>query len=336
MGKNSNILKGFIIFFLITFTISGCKENSKKENLQQSIQYRKDNVVFSEIDFNKKSDYEAISIKSLVITFRNNTFIFKFIDDRVYLQYLVNNLLVTDWQQISYNFSYDSSYEDAEKSIKILYNKKTDNGFLLLPGYTEEYPVFNTYKFDKKNITYLENITADESHCLGLGSVKNKIQGIEAEGNVIFNTINEQNKNICLLKKEKKDDLNNSVILLDIQKIKESISPLKKQISIPLGEYFVDNDKLEDYGISLKISNDSIVYTESGNMGKIYNQYLLIEDKVNNGKRYLKYSKTINGYTGEADSNTYFGNIYYEKNKLFLESQYMEKKYGEKNLILQK
>ena len=41
------------------------------------------------------------------------------------------------------------------------------------------------------------------------------------------------------------------------QKNEESISSIKKQISIPSGEYFTINEQLEDYGISLKIENSN-------------------------------------------------------------------------------
>lgn len=135
---------------------------------------------------------------------------------------------------------------------------------------------------------------------------------------------------------QKKDDINIQVIESDVQKIKESTSSIKKQISIPSGEYFATNEQLDDYGISLKINKDSIIYTESGNMGKMYNQYLLNKDKTDDGKIFLKYSQVINGYTGDADKMPYFGNIRYEAGHLLFESEYMEKKYGLKNIILKK
>jgi len=138
------------------------------------------------------------------------------------------------------------------------------------------------------------------------------------------------------LKKEKKYDLNTQVIESDLQKIGGSISSSKQQISIPSGEYFATNEKLDDYGVSLKIEKDSIIYTESGNMGKMYNQYLLKEDKTVDGRIFLKYSQVINGYTGDADKPHYFGTLRYDKGKLLFESEYTEKRYGLKNVILKK
>ncbi len=47
------------------------------------------------------------------------------------------------------------------------------------------------------------------------------------------------------------------VMNLRDQKNEESISSIKKQISIPSGKYFTINQQLEDYGISLKIENSN-------------------------------------------------------------------------------
>lgn len=134
-------------------------------------------------------------------------------------------------------------------------------------------------------------------------------------------------------REEKKDNPNNQTIESDLQKITESISSSNQEISIPTGEYFATNEKLDDYGVSLKIEKDSIIYTESGNMGKMYNQYLLKKDKTGDGKIFLKYSLVINGYTGDADKPPYFGILQYDKGKLLFESEYTEKKYGLKNII---
>jgi|GEM_PF-3617889 len=333
MVKNSVILKVFTMLLLVFFTLSSCKENStQKKELSASV--KKENIVYTEISFDKKSDYQNTNLKSLVLTFKNITYTLKFVEDRAYLQYKLDDKIISDWHQISYNFNYDSSYEDAEENIKILYNSIINKGFLLLPGYTEEYPVFNVYAFDKDRITYLENISTEDPNCLSFS--KEKIEGIEQKQEVSFKTVNNQKGKDCVLKKEKKDDLNTQVIESDLKKIGGSISSSKQQIAIPLGEYFATNEKLDDYGVSLKIEKDSIVYTESGNMGKMYNQYLLKEDKTVDGKIFLKYSQVINGYTGDADKPHYFGNLRYDKDKLLFESEYTEKKYGLKNVILKK
>lgn len=69
-------------------------------------------------------------------------------------------------------------------------------------------------------------------------------------------------------REEKKDNPNNQTVESDLQKIVGNIPLSKQQISIPSGEYFATNEKLDDYGISLKIDKDSIIYTESEIWGK--------------------------------------------------------------------
>lgn len=333
MVKNSIILKVSTIFLLIFFALSSCKEkHTPKKELSTSL--KKESIIFSEIAFNKKSDYQSTDLKNLVLTFKNIIYTLKFVEDRTYLQYKLDNKTVTDWHQVSYNFNYDSSYEDAEKNIRILYNSSINKGFLLLPGYTEEYPVFNVYSFDKDGIKYLENISTDDPNCLSFS--KQKIEGIDLGQDVSFRTVSIQKEKSCLLRKEKKDDLNTQISETDLQKITGNNSSTKRQVSVPPGEYFATNEQLNDYGISLKFEKDSIIYTESGNMGKLYNQYLLTLDKTVDGKIFLKYSQLINGYTGDADKPLYFGNVKYNQNQLLFESGYMEKKYGIKNIILKK
>ncbi|MBO6185920.1 MAG: ankyrin repeat domain-containing protein [Chryseobacterium sp.] len=94
------------------------------------------------------------------------------------------------------------------------------------------------------------------------------------------------------------------------------------------GEYFAENDKLSDYGISLNFKNDSIIYTEIGNMGKTYNQYLLKVSLTENNKIYLKYDKTLNGYTVNANKGNYFGIVTSEQKALLFESEYLSEKFN--------
>lgn len=71
-------------------------------------------------------------------------------------------------------------------------------------------------------------------------------------------------------------------------------------------------------------------------MGKMYDQYSLQQDKTGDERAFLKYSQVITGYTGNADKPLYFGILEYDKGKLLFESEYTEKKYGLKNVILKK
>lgn len=116
----------------------------------------------------------------------------------------------------------------------------------------------------------------------------------------------------------------------------KKLLPTSQKINIPKGEYYLQDDNLDDYGISLKYENDSIVYTEIGNMGRMYNQFLLKVEKIENGNIFLIFDKTLSGYTGNAAKMKYFGYIYFKNEKPFLNSEYLEKKYNLQNVPLQK
>lgn len=294
-----------IIFFFSCVTITNCKKQIAKSESLITENDKKD-VFFYQNSFSKKSNYKD-SVNSLEIKFKNYTFKFRFVDDRTYLEYLVNEKVISDWQQVSYNFNYDSSFEKAESDIKILYNSTVDEGFLVLPGYTEEYPVFNVYRFGTNAITYLQNITTDNENCLT--NNKHRIQATLKDNNILFELANNTNKIICTLINEKKDSLIKENEFQDIQIFKENRPEDQQKIIIPSGEYFIENnDKMQYIDISLRIKNNSVVYTEVGNMGKVYNQYLLKQSKID-GKILLKYYKTMAGFTGDADKGIQFGII---------------------------
>lgn len=109
----------------------------------------------------------------------------------------------------------------------------------------------------------------------------------------------------------------------------------QKQITLR-GEYYAENDNFDDYEISLNFVNDSIIYTEIGNMGKTYNQYLLSENMTEDNKIFLKYFKTINGFTGDADKNEIFGTIIFKNEKITFVSDYLDMKYKIKEITMSK
>lgn len=79
--------------------------------------------------------------------------------------------------------------------------------------------------------------------------------------------------------------------------------------------------------IIVELQVHSIIYTEIGNMGKTYNQYLLKVSLIENNKIYLKYDKTLNGYTVNANKGNYFGIVTSEQKALLFESEYLSEKF---------
>lgn len=62
-------------------------------------------------------------------------------------------------------------------------------------------------------------------------------------------------------------------------------------------------------------------------MGKTYNQYLLKISSTENNKIYLKYDKTLIGYTVNANKRNYFGVVTSEQKGLLFESEYLLEKF---------
>lgn len=101
------------------------------------------------------------------------------------------------------------------------------------------------------------------------------------------------------------------------------------------GEYFVI-DAIDEYGISINFKKDSIIYNESGEMGKMYNEFLLSVVKSDSNAVYLKYDKTLNGYTGNASTLSPFGIVTFDKDNITFDSEYLKQKYGSQKVFIKK
>ena len=333
MEKKNNLKKYIFTIFILFTTLVQCKEsNSKKTDFTKNIVANENVYQYAEVNFDKKSNYTG-EIKSLEIRFQKFNFIFNLIEDRTYLQYNFNNSLLSNWEQVSYNFSYESSFQIAENEVKILYNNKKNKGYLLLPGYTNEYPIYNVYEFNEKEISYKTNISLNQFNCL---NEKTEIKASETFNKLDFGVYDNSNKLRCHFTQIEKDELIKKNENIDIQKITQSLS--KKNDYLKLldknVEYFAQDDKLDDFGISIQNKNDSLIYTETGDMGKMYNQFLLKTIKFENNKLHLQIKDIITGYEGDALKNSEFGVLINDNGKIYFESDYLFSKYGVRKVLL--
>lgn len=118
---------------------------------------------YKEVRFTSKSDYTKDSENYLEISFNGFLFKIKFVDERAYLKTDYKNKTIKDFQQVIYNFTYDSDYDSAQKNIRILYNGK--DGYLFLPGYTEEFPNFTVYRFSQNSFSYDRALMLKDNSC---------------------------------------------------------------------------------------------------------------------------------------------------------------------------
>ena len=97
------------------------------------------------------------------------------------------------------------------------------------------------------------------------------------------------------------------------------------------GEYYLDNNS-DDIEFLLEMNKNESFFVESGNMGTLYNKYLLSTKQVED-KLYLYYISTIEGTELKFNRNTPFGVLYIENGNLYTEINYITKKYNLKNKI---
>lgn len=101
----------------------------------------------------------------------------------------INNKEIFDWTYAQINFIYDISYPNASNEIFLLLNNDDlTDGYLLFPGYTEQYVSFFIYYFSEQGLDYIGIYTATDF-------IKNKKQY----------SFNKKTKELSLLMAENRD-----------------------------------------------------------------------------------------------------------------------------------
>lgn len=165
--------KIFLILMLV-FSISYSCKDSQQKTITPDQASTEDPKIFNETGFNIISHAESPNTY-LKIHINDLSFHLKFVEDNAYLQYLVRKQPINKWQQVIYNFTYNTDFENAKKNIKILMNNT--EGFLLLPGYTEQYPTYSVYKFTNNSFSYYKTIVLETDETLGnfkIAAIKEK------------------------------------------------------------------------------------------------------------------------------------------------------------------
>ena len=124
-----------------------------------------------------------------------------------------------------------------------------------------------------------------------------------------------------------KTNLNENYTNLEVkseQKSKVDLNNLK-------GEYYLNNNN-DDTEFLLEINKNEAFFIESGNLGMLYNKYLLSTKKIGE-KIYLYYVSTKEGIESKLKKDDLFGVLYLENDNLYTEIKYLTKKYNLKNKI---
>lgn len=157
-AKNKRFLQLLFVLFTINFLYS-CKKNTDTQKTESKEIIKNQAHEYEEVkDFHIKSNYTTDPVKELVVNFLDYDFKIKYIDDRAYVQYVIKDKIVQDWQSFNINFYYDNSYEETEKDIHLLYNSELAEGIIMVPSITEEFSSYFIYKFNSKNLQFIKDI----------------------------------------------------------------------------------------------------------------------------------------------------------------------------------
>lgn len=286
---NKNI-KIIISVVLIIISVISCKGNDNQEttNLIDSLSKEKE---FKETKYSAESDYK-LSSPYLKISMEKHQFVLRFIEDRAYLQYFFNTQIKKDWIPIVYNFTYNSSYEDAQTDIHIL--KNNNEGFLILPSYTEEFLTYSVYRFNENGIKYFNTIKLDFNEKI------DKFQIFAKENTETIFYLKTHNNKITNLIFEDLYPIDSSKINEDIRIIQENN---KKNINKPYNDkqiiikkhqdvngddipddfYILRNEKgLSDFEKTHFSLPVSITLSQKNNPSKIFYKYNIIPPQINN------------------------------------------------------
>ncbi len=149
-------------FFKILLLISFFSSNAQKLKNSNEITNTQKNINYQEVVFKKNSNYKNSKIQELNISFKNYIFKLRLVDALTFMQFSVDNKILSDWKCIQYNYFYDTEPKDAEVEIKLLFNNAFNDGLIILPGFSEQYPKINVFRFDNKGISFFNNFCVDE------------------------------------------------------------------------------------------------------------------------------------------------------------------------------
>ncbi len=123
---------------------------------------QQDKITYKEVSgLQKRSDYNTASqVQKLDLSYQSLVLRIRYISDRAYI---AMGDAGVDWQPLKVNFYYDLSFADAEKDIHLLLKgNDMTKGYVLFPGFTEEYASYFVYYFENNAIRYLGNYEATD------------------------------------------------------------------------------------------------------------------------------------------------------------------------------
>lgn len=92
-------------------------------------------------------------------------------DERAYLDFKKDNDYLNKFAEISFNYTYGIDFETALQAIKVFKNKSSEEGLLVLPATTEEYPAYSVLPFDATGIKQSYSISVQSFDCANFDTI---------------------------------------------------------------------------------------------------------------------------------------------------------------------
>lgn len=233
------------------------------------------------------------------------------IDEHAYLNVGgINEKGISSWHIVNFNFSYDTSLDDALKSIHLLTKKNQSNGYLMFPSASEQYATYYLYKYSQNLIEYI-GIYEDDS----FGSVKGEFIYNETQHDLYIQNeakdirrlklINVQSENISedVIEKEKK--------IITGQLVDSYPSNLKGYWQTGCGNKFTELTVNNSEGyLSLNSVNAIYIKLKIEKLG-MDNKYILKYAGIGSQQNYYKDGLKI--IEGEISKDKIIGNMVIQK-----------------------
>lgn len=117
------------------------KTSLKKPNKVEHKYYKEHSNIYYD------KEYEQVEIKS-----KNDLFVIKLIDYQSYISFISNGNHKNDYLEVDFNYIYGEDIDSAIKKINKFKVKKGNEGILILPSATEEYPSYTAVLFNNSGI----------------------------------------------------------------------------------------------------------------------------------------------------------------------------------------
>lgn len=110
--------------------------------------------------------------KQVKINIDDSLIIIKLInDEQSYLDFKKGNHYLNKFAEISFNYTYGIDFEDAIQQIKVFKSTDSEQGLLVLPDYTEEYPAYSILPFDGTGIKQSYTAEIESFDCANFDTI---------------------------------------------------------------------------------------------------------------------------------------------------------------------